>query len=368
MRSFPRRRESSNIKKLDPRLRGDDRLAQLVFFRNSNRMNVKEKIDRLGFSAFFNELRKTHVSNNADFLERRTRLKIEEANHGDFSGWLDILAEMPEVKPSRVDLNRSALQIGDANDLSTEQNGILRSSLKKLHPWRKGPFELFGNLIDAEWRSDLKWARVANAIQPLQGRTVLDLGCGNGYYLWRMAGAGAKLALGADPSLHYAVQFQVFQKYVNDSRLAVLPLGLEDLPLNLTGFDTVFSMGLLYHRRDPMEHLKQLLSFVRKGGELVLETLVIDGKAGDLLKPGERYAKMRNVWNIPATGTAEKWLAEAGFQNIRCADVSVTTLDEQRKTAWMTFESMDDFLDPKDFSKTVEGHPAPKRAIFIAQK
>ncbi len=322
----------------------------------------------LDFSDFFNELRKTSVSKSAEILEQKIRLILEEANHGDFSDWLEILAGMPQGKPSRIDLGGPAIQIGISQDLSAIENETLRTNLKKLHPWRKGPFELFGNLIDTEWRSDLKWARVEKAIQPLRGRTVLDIGCGNGYYLWRMAGAGAKLALGVDPSLHYAVQFQIFQKYAHDPRIAVLPLGTEDLPTSLTGFDTVFSMGLLYHRRDPMEHLKQLLGLLRNGGELVLETLVIDGAAGDILKPGERYAKMRNVWNLPSCGTTERWLAEAGFKNICCSDVIATTLNEQRKTEWMRFESLDDFLDPEDFSKTVEGYPAPKRAIFIAQK
>ncbi len=329
---------------------------------------MKEKQKNLDFTGFFEQLRKTAVSKYADSLEKTTQHKLETAQHGDFAGWLDVLAGMPDVQPAQVNLSGGTIQIGTANDLPVNENQNLITNLKKLHPWRKGPFELFGNLIDAEWRSDLKWARVEKAIQPLTGRTVLDIGCGNGYYLWRMAGAGVKFALGVDPSLHYAVQFQVFQKYVNDARLAVLPLGVEDLPKKLTGFDTVFSMGLLYHRRDPLEHLKHLGILLRQGGELVLETLVVDGTTGEMLKPGERYAKMRNVWNVPACGTVEQWLEEAGFKNISCADVTTTTSSEQRKTEWMTFESLDDFLDPKDASRTVEGYPAPKRAIFISEK
>ena len=326
------------------------------------------KTKSLDFSGFFEEMRKTPIAGDSEALEKKTRHKLQTANHGDFLTWLDVLNDLPQASPSKLDLSLPAVQIGVAQDLLEEQNTILLASLKKLHPWRKGPFELFGNLIDTEWRSDLKWARIEKAIQPLSGRTILDIGCGNGYYLWRMVGAGAKLALGVDPSLHYAVQFQVFQKYIQNTRLAVLPLGVEDLPSDLAGFDTVFSMGLLYHRRDPVAHLQQLSGFLRPEGELVLETLVIDGAVGEWLKPGERYAKMRNVWNIPTCGTAEQWLAQAGLKNIRCVDVSVTTLDEQRKTEWMTYESLDDFLDPKDSTKTVEGYPAPKRAVFVAQK
>lgn len=326
------------------------------------------KTKSLDFSGFFEEMRKTSIAGYSEALEKKTHQKLQAANHGDFLTWLNALSDLPQVRASQFRFDLPAIQMGDANDLTVEQNAILLTNLKKLHPWRKGPFELFGNLIDTEWRSDLKWARIEKAVQPLSGRTILDIGCGNGYYLWRMAGAGAKLALGVDPSLHYAVQFQVFQKYIQSSNLAVLPLGVEDLPSDLTGFDTVFSMGLLYHRRDPVAHLQQIAGFLRQDGELVLETLVIDGAVGEWLKPGERYAKMRNVWNVPTCGTVEQWLAQAGLKNIRCVDVTLTTLTEQRKTEWMTYESLDDFLDPKDSTKTVEGYPAPKRAIFIAEK
>lgn len=322
----------------------------------------------LDFTSFFRTFRQNSQLTAADELEMNTRKKIDSATHGDIEDWLRVLSETPLATPTQIDFNQPAVIIGRAADLTEIEKSKLEGSLKKLHPWRKGPFDIFGVFIDTEWKSNLKWERVEKVIQPLEGRTVLDIGCGNGYYLWRMAGAGVKLALGVDPSLHYAVQFQVFQKYVNDARLAVLPLGVEDLPEKLTGFDTVFSMGLLYHRRDPMEHLKRLLSLLRTGGELVLETLVVDGVAGEVLKPGERYAKMRNVWNVPTCGTTEQWLSEAGFKHIRCVDVTVTTLAEQRKTEWMKFESLDDFLDPNDFSKTVEGYPAPKRAVFVAQK
>lgn len=327
-------------------------------------MNSVVQLNKYGFGDFFKLFAQTAAGKVASILEQQTNRILRDANHGDFEKWLQVLTELPETRPSVIDLNNDAITIGSLRDIHST---ALRVTLMKLHPWRKGPFELFGTLIDTEWRSHLKWARVSQAIEPLQGRVVLDLGCGNGYYLWRMLGEGVKCALGIDPSLLFFTQFQVFQKYIRDFRAAVLPLGVEDLP-PMSGFDTVFSMGLLYHRRDPLEHLKQAASFLRPGGEFVIESLVIDGICGDVLRPGERYAKMRNVWNVPSCATLEKWLRETGFKNVRCVDVTVTTVHEQRKTEWMTFESLEDFLDPKDSSKTVEGYSAPKRAIFIAQK
>ena len=320
----------------------------------------------MNFDLFFQALSATSLAQYAGELKKLTEQKIENPGQGDFEKWLQAFKALPEVTPSQIDLNRDAVLVGQVSEL--ENSAEFRELLMRFHPWRKGPFELFGTLIDTEWRSDLKWNRIRKSIHPLKDRLILDLGCGNGYYLWRMLGEGARLALGVDPSWLYFFQFQVMQKYIQNSRAMVLPLGVEELPADLNGFDTVLSMGLLYHRRDPLEHLKRLDNFLRPGGQVVLETLVIDGGKDDVLKPKERFAKMRNVWNIPSCAAAELWLQQAGFQNVRCVDVSVTTLVEQRKTEWMTFESLDDFLDPLDGTKTIEGYPAPKRAVFTAIK
>ena len=242
----------------------------------------------------------------------------------------------------------------------------LADQLKVFHPWRKGPFHLHGIHIDTEWRSDWKWDRVLPHLQPLEGRAILDVGCGNGYHCWRMLGEGARLAIGIDPSLGFVCQFFAMQHFIRDSRAWVLPLGIEDLPPAPGAFDTVFSMGVLYHRKSPIEHIEQLCSFLRPGGELVIETLVVDGPEGYSLIPHDRYAKMRNVWFIPSVPTLELWLKRCGLKNIRTVDRCATSTEEQRSTDWMTYESLPDFLDPADASKTIEGHPAPQRAVIIA--
>ena len=105
-----------------------------------------------------------------------------------------------------------------------------------------------------------------------------------------------------------------------------------------------------------------------KGGELVLETLVIEGDQQQVLVPEDRYAQMRNVWFLPSVPALELWLRRAGFSDVRCVDVSVTTVEEQRGTEWMKYQSLSDFLDPEDHSKTIEGLPAPMRAVIVARK
>jgi tRNA (mo5U34)-methyltransferase len=125
-------------------------------------------------------------------------------------------------------------------------------------------------------------------------------------------------------------------------------------------------MGVLYHRRSPIDHLLMLRDLLRPGGELVLETLVIDRGNGNVLVPSGRYAKMRNVWFLPSVTELENWLRRVGFRVVRTVDVTATTIEEQRTTRWMRFESLRDFLDPTDTSRTIEGYPRPVRAIVLA--
>ncbi|MHC4950840.1 MAG: tRNA 5-methoxyuridine(34)/uridine 5-oxyacetic acid(34) synthase CmoB [Planctomycetota bacterium] len=319
----------------------------------------------IDYSEFFAYLKTTPLTDVAGEFSARTDAALKELSHGDFDKWCGAIEAMPEVTPLQVDLNADAVTV--MGDLDDAQLTSLKENLMLLHPWRKGPFELFGVQIDTEWRSDLKWARLKDHID-LNDKLILDVGCGNGYYLYRMLGAGAKAAVGVDPFLLSVMQFHAINRYVKTNRAAVLPLGVDDVPQDCGCFDTVFSMGLLYHRREPTEHLRQLHGFLKPGGKLVLETIVLDKKSEELLVPDGRYAKMRNVWNIASPSLLSKWLAECGFENVEILDVTKTTSNEQRKTDWMTFESLDDFLDPHDDTKTIEGYPAPVRAITLAQK
>jgi tRNA (mo5U34)-methyltransferase len=252
--------------------------------------------------------------------------------------------------------------------LSEGQRLGIEKLLRNLMPWRKGPYSLYGVDIDTEWRSDLKWDRVLPHISPLAGRTILDVGCGSGYHLWRMIGAGAHLAVGIDPMQLFVCQFEAVRKLLgNDQRAHVLPLGIEQLP-ELNIFDTVFSMGVLYHRRSPLDHLYQLKNQLAKEGELVLETLVVEGDENTVLVPGERYAQMRNVYFIPSALALKNWLEKCGFVDVKIVDHCYTTSEEQRRTSWLTTESLADFLDPNDPTKTIEGYPAPLRAVLVARK
>jgi len=317
------------------------------------------------YGKFFEYLSETGAGDAAEALCARTEAALGQVSHGDFDRWRGIVESLKEVTVSGTDFTSEAVRVGKTEDIDSAARAEVREKLMALHPWRKGPFEVLGVHVNSEWRSNLKWARLEKHID-LKDKRVLDVGCGNGYYLYRMLGAGAKAAVGVDPYLLSVTQFMAINKYAGVRRAAVLPLGVDDVPAGCGWFDTVFSMGLLYHRRDPQEHLRQLAGFLQAGGELVLETLVLETDGRQVLVPEGRYAKMRNVWAVPACGVVEEWLAESGFEQVRRIDVTKTTFSEQRKTEWMQWESLEDFLDPNDPTLTIEGHPAPVRAMFTA--
>ena len=255
---------------------------------------------------------------------------LSPARYGDLPRWRDALSALPTLPTADIQLTTA--RVGLSGTAPAETMEALHCALMGLHPWRKGPFELCGLHVDTEWRSDWKWDRLADAIAPLEGRRVLDAGCGNGYHCWRMLGAGAAEVIGIDPTPLFILQFKAVQHYLQQSGIHVLPMTLEAMPEHLPVFDTVFSMGVLYHRRDPMAHLMSLKHKLAPRGQLVLETLVIEGDDEALLKPNGRYARMGNVWQLPSPGLAARWLKEAGFSEIKIVDVGVTSLQEQRRT------------------------------------
>jgi tRNA (mo5U34)-methyltransferase len=295
----------------------------------------------------------------------RVREDLRKSTHGKLAEWLSILQELPDIPVNCVDIGSSAVR-AIAGSTDNETQAVLRELLLKLIPWRKGPFDICGVSIDSEWQSDRKWARVLQHISPLRDRLVLDVGCGNGYYALRMSGQGTRLVLGLEPTLQYVVQFQAVQHYVRQPMVHVLPMRLADMPARCQSFDTTFSMGVLYHQRNPLEHLRQLRGTLRDGGELLLETLVLPGDRLDAKTPDDRYARMRNVWHLPTLPLLQKWLEDAGFDAPRIADTSVTTTDEQRRTEWMPFESLQQALDPLNPQLTVEGLPRPCRVALVS--
>ena len=288
--------------------------------------------------------------------------------HGDVQRWNTAIASLPEANVRGIEAGSCVAVVFDlATDPDSVREAALRKSLMQLRPWRKGPFRFASVCIDAEWRSDVKWSRLLPVHDAVEGAHVLDVGCGNGYYGWRMLAAGAKSVLGIDHNPLCIAQHLAVQRYVKDAGNLVLPVSLEEMPAEIRGFDVVLSMGVLSHSRDPLAHLRNLRIRLRKRGRAIVESLVLAQGPGEL-RVGGRYARMRNVWRLPGVQRLHQWIEQAGFTGIELLDISRTGSDEQRRTPWMPFESLAESLNPGDSSRTLEGLPAPRRAIFIARR
>jgi len=316
----------------------------------------------VAFDAFFSELRAADFNLWANELESQSASWF--IHHGDYQRWSKALSMLPDIEGIKGIYDRSSVTV----EGHCENHEQLYGALQGLMPWRKGPYQIAEVHIDTEWRSDFKWQRLLPHLSALHNRRVLDIGCGNGYHCWRMLDASPRFVLGIEPSVLFNMQFQALQRYLQRSEIALLPMGIESMPAEMNWFDTVFSMGVLYHRKSPIDHLYQLKGLLASGGELCLETLVIEGGHGQVLVPSDRYARMRNVWFIPSAEELANWLQRCGFIDVKIIDITVTTSEEQRSTAWMQFESLRESLDKDNDQITVEGLPAPQRAILLATK
>ena len=321
------------------------------------------------FEKFYKQMTKCGLGKWNDSFEKIIEKAINKPD-GNIPNWMKSLSELPDIPTNKGIFVKDNAWITAAplNQPSQEQIKQLKTALLKLSPWRKGPFDLCGVELDAEWRADIKWKYVREGISNLKDKVVLDLGCGNGYYMFRMAEQDPAMVLGIDTSRICWMQFEALQKYLNYNNIFYLPIGYEDMPESCEFFDTVFAMGILYHRKDPFDFLRSLKYLLKKGGELVLETMTVEGDERTVLVPEDRYAGMKNVWFFPSDKATVIWLKKAGFKNIKIVHKYATTIDEQRQTEWMTNESLKNWLDPNDFSKTIEGLPAPIRTIITCNR
>jgi tRNA (mo5U34)-methyltransferase len=133
-------------------------------------------------------------------------------------------------------------------------------------------------------------------------------------------------------------------------------------------FDFTLCMGVLYHQRDQALAVRKLYEATRPGGHALLESLVVDRGEALVITPPDRYAKMRNAWTIPSPTLLEKLFRDAGFKDVHVHRFGPLTTEEQRQTELAPFESLADFLDPLDPSRTIEGHPAPHTAAVMGRK
>jgi len=275
--------------------------------------------------------------------------------------FMSSLATLPNERARDVSYKNPEIQI----DITTTDT--IKKKLKALIPWRKGPFKFGDITINSEWQSNLKWDRFNPYHNIINNKRVIDIGCGNGYYMFKMCEHNPKFILGIDPSDLTYFQFHAAQHFISNPRVHYLPIGWENLEPFKKFFEVVFCMGIMYHHRSPVDLFKTIRLASTDKMTLFFDTLIIDGKDDVALFPKGRYAQMPNIYFIPTLNCLKNMLSRAGLNKVTVLSVDKTTPHEQRSTEWTYEKSLHDFLDPNDTSKTIEGYPAPLRVALIAE-
>jgi len=269
--------------------------------------------------------------------------------------WKNIVPYQEAIKTLKT-YDDVEVKLGDRvevqiKDLSSQDAQQIKETALLMKPWRKGPFQLNDLFIDSEWQSQIKY----NLLEPhfdLKDKIVGDIGCNNGYYLFRMLLQEPKKLIGFDPSAIYYSQFQFINHFIK-SEIVYELLGVEHVEFYEHKFDTLFCLGVLYHRSDPVAMLKSLFKGLIKGGEFILDTFMIDGEGEICLILRDRYSKIPNIYFVPTVSALKNWCFRAGFETVEVLETMKTEPTEQRKTEWIDTQSLEDFLDPDDDTKTV---------------
>jgi tRNA (mo5U34)-methyltransferase len=285
-----------------------------------------------------------------------------------FLRYREPLNKVRHLRASSIDCTGDVVRIGKKTDLSPREHKQVLQLMRTFIPWRKGPFSVFDITIDAEWQSQRKWNRLLPELPKLQDKIVADIGCNNGYYMFRMAAHQPKLVLGFEPYVQHYYTFAALNGFAGLDNIFIDLLGIEHLPMFPAVFDVIFCLGILYHRPSPIDCLHDLHIALKPGGCLLLESQAINAEHPMALFPEKTYAKVPGTWFIPTPSCLHNWLIRVGFTDIQCFCSHPMNNTEQRKTDWMLFESYEDFIDKKNPEFTIEGYPAPWRVFFRATK
>jgi tRNA (mo5U34)-methyltransferase len=104
------------------------------------------------FDLFFNDL--TLHQFKEECLSKS--LKALQVKNGNIPKWNKSIDELESYSKGELGLNKPYISI---QNVGTSSENI-ELSLRKLLPWRKGPFLLNDLVLESEWHGDLKWQRL----------------------------------------------------------------------------------------------------------------------------------------------------------------------------------------------------------------
>ncbi len=298
----------------------------------------------------------------------RSRQKWVSQEKKGFLRYRNPFLHLSQFKTDHIDCSGDTVTIGQHGEINQNEQEAIRDSLKCFMPWRKGPFSVFGIDIDAEWRSEKKWQRIVPELPDLKGKIIADIGCNNGYYMFRMAASEPRLVLGFEPSVQHYYCFKALNSMAGFNQLDIDLLGVEHVQFFESCFDVIFLLGIIYHRPSPIETLRELYSALQPGGTLIVESQAIPGDEPIALFPDKTYAKVPGTYFVPTGTCLCNWMKKAGFKDVNFFHSHPMSNEEQRQTDWMQFESYTDFIDSNNPQKTVEGYPAPCRVFLKGRK
>lgn len=303
-----------------------------------------------------------------EILRLRARARTRFASNRSLARFAAAYAEISAFKTRHTVFNHEVVEIGEASELDEDAKRKIVECLQAFKPWKKGPFRLFGHHIDAEWQSQLKWQRFAPHLGELRGKIIADIGCHNGYYLYRLAAYDPRLVIGFEPNPKLWYTFHFLQRFAQRPELAFELLGVEELGCYPQFFDVIFCLGILYHHHDPIGLLRLMHQSLRRKGRLFIDCQGIPGEEAVALMPVARYAGAGSTWWLPTLSCLVTWLKRVNFKEVRCLYAAALSSEEQRATVWAPLASLEAFIDPQDAGKTIEGYPAPWRFYLEARK
>ncbi|PMK03920.1 malonyl-ACP O-methyltransferase BioC [Vibrio sp. 10N.261.55.A7] len=155
----------------------------------------------------------------------------------------------------------------------------------------------------------------------LTGKTVIDLGCGTGYFSKLLSDRGA-FVLCVDISDSMLSQAKV---RCGSHDMAYLVADAESLPIETKSVDYVFSSLALQWCQDLSVPMREIRRVLKKSGQAYFSTL-LDGSLHELKESWKKVDKYQHINHFDSSNQVKIALAQSQFSDI--------TLDFSKITVW----------------------------------